>query len=151
MNALRPTSSKVRQALFNILFDISGLTFADLFAGTGEVGITALKKGASFVYFIEKDRRRSGKIREKASKFSKNFKVISTDALKFLGSFQGKIDIIFADPPYNYRHYDKLIKTALEKLSDEGVFVLEHRSSRSFNADEERKYGDTLLSFWRKK
>lgn len=146
MDTLRPTSGKVRQALFNILFDISGLTFVDLFAGTGEVGITALKKGAKFVYFVEKDRKRAQKIKERASKFSEDFKVVGTDAVKFLKSFHDKVDVIFADPPYNYRHYDKLIKLALEKLSDGGVFVLEHRADRTFNADDERKYGDTTLS-----
>ncbi len=150
MNRLRPTSNKVKQALFNILYDVSGLTFADLFAGTGEIGITAMKKGAEFVYFVEKDKKRAQKIKEKILNLSGNCKVVSTDALRFLNSFEGKIDIIFADPPYNYRHYDKLIKLALEKLSDEGVFVLEHRADRTFNADDERRYGDTSLSFWRK-
>lgn len=151
MKNLRPTSSKVRQALFNILYDISDLTFADLFAGTGEVGITALKKGAKFVYFVEKDKKRAQEIKKKALKFSKNFKVIPSDAIKFLKKYKGEpFDIIFADPPYDYKEYDKLINVALEKLSKGGVFILEHRSDKHFNADEERKYGDTILSFWRK-
>ncbi len=151
MDRLRPTSSKVRQALFNILYDVSGLVFADLFAGTGEVGITALKKGAKFVYFVEKDRKRVEKIKKSASKYSINFRVYRADALKFLKNFDKKIDVIFADPPYDYKEYDKLIELALQKLSDEGIFVLEHRIGKSFGAEEERKYGDTVLSFWRKK
>ncbi|WP_297454586.1 RsmD family RNA methyltransferase [Persephonella sp.] len=148
---LRPTSSKVRQALFNILYDVSGERFLDLFAGTGEIGITALKKGAEFVYFVEKNRKRAEDIKKKASKFSKNFKVVPVDALKFLKTYKDQpFDIIFADPPYNYKDYDKLIDMALKKLADGGVFILEHRSNKHFGADEERKYGDTVLSFWRK-
>ncbi|WP_029522040.1 RsmD family RNA methyltransferase [Persephonella sp. KM09-Lau-8] len=148
---LRPTSSKVRQALFNILYDVSGERFLDLFAGTGEIGITALKKGAEFVYFVEKNRKRAEEIKRKALKFSKNFKVVPVDALKFLKTYKDQpFDIIFADPPYNYKEYDKLIDMALKKLADGGVFILEHRSDKHFGADEERKYGDTVLSFWRK-
>ncbi len=151
MNKLRPTSAKVRQALFNILFDVSGTVFADLFAGTGEIGITAMKKGADFVFFVEKDRKRAQEIKKKASKLSKNFKVVQADALKFLKNYRGKpFDVIFADPPYDYRYYDKLIDEALKKLSEGGIFILEHRSDRSFGADEERRYGDTVLSFWRR-
>ncbi|NPA58190.1 MAG: methyltransferase [Aquificae bacterium] len=151
MNTLRPTSAKVRQALFNILYSVEGDTFLDLFAGTGEIGITALKKGADKVVFVEKDRRRAGNIREKVKQFGDRATVVSRDAVSFLKNYRGKpFNVIFADPPYNYRHYDKLINGALEKLSEGGVFILEHRQGKHFGADEERKYGDTVLSLWRK-
>ena len=151
MSDLRPTSSLVRNALFNILYDVSDTYFADLFAGTGEIGITALKKGAKYVVFVEKNKKRAGEIRKKASRVSKNFKVYSTDVLKFLKNYSEEpFDIIFADPPYDYKHYDKLIELSLSRLKDGGVFILEHRADKHFGADEERKYGDTILSFWRK-
>jgi len=151
MGDLRPTSAKVRQALFNILYDVSGMDFLDLFAGTGEVGITALKKGAEKVIFVEKDRRRAESIRKKVQQFGNRTVVLSKDAVSFLKKYQGEpFDIIFADPPYNYRYYDKLIDEALNRLKEGGVFILEHRSGKHFGADEERKYGDTVLSFWRK-
>ena len=148
MRDLRPTSSKVRQALFNILYDVSDLSFLDLFAGTGEVGITALQKGAKPVYFVEIEKKRAFDIKKKATKFSKYFKVFSTDALKFLKNSSQKFDIIFADPPYDYKNYNKLIEEAKKHLNEDGVFILEHRANVSFNADNERKYGDTVLSFW---
>jgi 16S rRNA (guanine(966)-N(2))-methyltransferase RsmD len=147
MRDLRPTSNKVRQALFNILYDVSGLDFLDLFAGTGEVGLTALKKGANFVVFVEIEKRRCSDIRKK---IPKNSKVFCSDALKFLRNYKGKpFDIIFADPPYNYKFYKELINEALKHLSNGGIFILEHRADKHFGADEERKYGDTILSFWR--
>ena len=148
---LRPTSSKVRLALFNILYNINDLRFLDLFAGTGEVGLDALKKGAREVIFVEKNKKRASDIRKKVSKYFSNFKVYSEDSIKFLRDFNGKFNIIFADPPYNYLNYQKLIDLAMEKLEDNGVFVLEHKSSNSFGADDERKYGDTVLSFFYKK
>jgi len=148
MRDLRPTSSKVRQALFNILYDVSDLSFLDLFAGTGEIGITALKKGAKPVYFIEIEKKRASDIKKKALKISNDFKVLSLDALKFLKNSKENFDVIFADPPYSYKNYDKLIEEAKKHLNDGGVFILEHRSNMTFNADKEKKYGDTILSFW---
>lgn len=152
MNDLRPTSSLVKNALFNILYDVNDTYFADLFAGTGEIGITALKKGARFVVFVEKNKKRAQDIKKKASKFSKNFKVVPIDVIKFLKTYKGEpFDIIFADPPYDYKQYDKLIELSLSHLKENGIFILEHRANKHFNADEERKYGDTILSFWRKR
>ncbi len=150
MRELRPTSNKVRQALFNILYDVSDNSFLDLFAGTGEVGLTALKKGSKPVVFVEIEKKRAADIKKKAQKVSKDFKVYSTDALKFLKNTNESFDIIFADPPYNYKQYDKLIEAALDRLNEGGVFVLEHRADRKFNPDKERKYGDTILSIWYK-
>ncbi|RMD47436.1 MAG: methyltransferase domain-containing protein [Aquificota bacterium] len=148
MRYLRPTSNKVRQALFNILFDVNDKSFLDLFAGTGEIGITALKKGAKPVYFVEIEKKRTTDIKKKALKFSKDFKVITKDVLSFLKKTDKKFDIIFADPPYNYKKYEKLIEESLKHLNNNGIFILEHRTNHRFDADEERKYGDTVLSFW---
>jgi len=151
MKNLRPTSNLVKQALFNILYDVSDVYFADLFAGTGEIGLTALKKGAKFVIFVEKDKKRAEQIKKKVSREYKNYKVYTSDVIKFLKSYKGELfDVIFADPPYNYRDYKKLIELSLKKLKEGGTFILEHRSGLHFGADEERKYGDTTLSFWRK-
>lgn len=148
MRDLRPTSSKVRQGLFNILYDVSDISFLDLFAGTGEIGITALKKGANPVYFVEIEKKRASDIKRKVSKILKDFKVFPIDAIKFLKNTKETFDVIFADPPYSYKNYDKLIEEAKKHINEGGVFILEHRSNMTFNADKEKKYGDTILSFW---
>jgi len=147
---LRPTSSKVRLALFNILYDVNGSKFLDLFAGTGEVGLDALKKGADKVIFVEKNKKRAFEIKKKVSKHFSNFKVYPEDSIKFLKSYGENFNIIFADPPYNYKDYNKLIDLALLKLEDNGIFILEHNSNNSFGADKVKKYGDTVLSFFYK-
>ncbi len=143
--SLRPTSSLVRNALFNILGDIEGLTFLDLFAGTGQIGLEAERRGAKVIY-VEKDPRRAMEIKKVAKG-----KVIRGDALRVLDRLEDRPHIIFADPPYSFNDYHRLIEKALGALSPGGIFVLEHSKKESFGADEERVYGDTILSFWRKR
>lgn len=156
MRDLRPTSSKVLQALFNILFSVEGKRFLDLFAGTGQIGLTALKRGAESVVFVDIERERIRKIEGECRKlgFSDRAKFYSLDALNFLKREEESYDIIFADPPYNYRFYDKLIRECLRVLRKDGIFILEHRSGTRFDQTElvqdERAYGDTKLTFWRK-
>lgn len=133
----------VKNALFNILGEISDLVFVDLFAGTGQIGLEAERRGAK-VIFVEKNRKLVYQIKRK----TKEGKVITGDALNFLKKWKDKSHIIFADPPYIYDKYEELIKLALSRLEKGGVFILEHDKGKSFNAPEERKYGDTVLSIW---
>ncbi|WP_448584350.1 RsmD family RNA methyltransferase [Thermocrinis sp.] len=140
---LRPTSSMVKQAVFNILGNIEEKLFIDLFAGSGQIGFMAMERGAN-VIFVEKNRRLAQLIKEKGGK------VVVSDAIKFLESFNIAPDIIFADPPYDYQNYKKLIDISLKKLSNGGVFILEHRKNQTFGAEKVKTYGDTALSIWRK-
>jgi len=142
LNYLRPTKSIVKNAIFNILGDIEGLTFVDLFAGTGQIGLEAERRGAK-VIFVEKNRKLANEIRKKT-----RGKVVVGDALSFLRNWEGKAHVVFADPPYIYNRYDELINLVLKKLEKGGVFILEHDKRKSFNAPEERRYGDTVLSIW---
>jgi len=141
---LRPTSSLVKNALFNILGDIEGLVFLDLFAGTGQIGLEAERRGAEVIY-VEKNPKQVFEIRKMAEG-----KVIKGDALKILDRLGIQPDIIFADPPYAFENYKILIEKAMRVLRPGGLFILEHDKRKSFGADEERVYGDTDLSIWRK-
>ncbi len=141
---LRPTSDLVKQALFNMLGDIEGLVFFDLFAGTGQIGMTAEERGAE-VIFVEKDPRNAENIKRKS-----RGKVIVGDVLRFLERSDIRADIIFADPPYNYKFYDKLIELSLKNLKEGGIFILEHSKKLDFAAQKKKVYGDTALSIWRK-
>lgn len=141
---LRPTSSLVKQAVFNILGDIREKLFLDLFAGTGQIGMTALERGAR-VIFVEKNQKLAEIIKGKVGK-----NVYKMDALQFLIGMNEEADIIFADPPYDYKNYEKLIELSIKKLKPGGIFILEHRKDKNFGAHEVRRYGDTVLSIWRK-
>jgi 16S rRNA (guanine(966)-N(2))-methyltransferase RsmD len=156
LRELRPTSNLVKQALFNILYSVKGKDFLDLFAGTGQIGMAALEKGAKSVVFVDIERERINQIREKL-KNVENVKFVSKDVLKYLKDQPDEsFDIVFADPPYDYKYYDKLIKEGLRVLRNGGMLIVEHRFKNDLSSIEpdfyleSRKYGDTVISFWRK-
>lgn len=101
---IRPTQNKVRKAIFDILGDIEGLSFLELFAGTGAVGIEALSAGAKRVVFVEQDRGCVEKIRQNLSVLQVgDFRVLGLDvfgAIEQLAKSREKFEIIFLDPPY---------------------------------------------------
>ena len=148
---LKPTTGLVKNALFNILGNISGLKFLDLFAGTGQIGLEAERRGAK-VSFIEKHRKRAEDIKRKTTG-----RVYSGDVLKILPKL-GEYDLIFADPPYNYDKYKELLKEALKHLSEGGLLIVEHfkkvdlkpLTPEGLEVEDERTYGDTVLTFFRK-
>jgi 16S rRNA (guanine966-N2)-methyltransferase len=149
---LKPTTGLVKNALFNILGNIKGLAFLDLFAGTGQIGLEAEKRGAKPT-FVEIHKKRAEDIKKKTKG-----KVYTGDVLKVLPKL-GKYDIIFADPPYVYSKYKELLKEAAEHLNEGGLLIIEHfkkvelksLTPEELDFEESRTYGDTVLSFFRKK
>ncbi len=133
---LRPTSAKVREAVFDILqFDIKGARFLDLFAGSGAVGIESLSRGATECTFIEENAARAKKLRDVIEKFELTDKtnVICRDAISVLeNAGQLRYDIIFADPPYNYKDLNEIVEIIYNmKIMDKGgVILIEHSSKR---------------------
>ena len=148
---LKPTTGLVKNALFNILGNIKGLTFLDLFAGTGQIGLEAERRGAS-VSFVERHKKRLEDIKKRTKG-----KTYAGDVLKVLPRL-GKFDIIFADPPYNYDKYKELLKVALEHLNEGGLLIVEHfkkvdlkpLTPKGLKLEDKRTYGDTVLTFFRK-
>lgn len=159
---IRPTSSKVRQAFFNILGNkIYGSRFLDLCAGTGLMGIEALSRGAASLISVEENKVFAKQIQSnlKHLGYADQSEVISTNVERALPLLTEKsFDIIFADPPYK----DKLVKKlpgliAKFDLLDDGVFVLEHLRSIVPETDGDdailpltstRNYGQTSISFF---
>jgi 16S rRNA (guanine966-N2)-methyltransferase len=127
---LRPTQDKIKEAIFSILHDVTDKTVLDLFAGTGNLGFEALSRGAVHCTFVDNHRRHLKTIQENAIilKITDSITLINSDVVTFLHSkFQA--DLIFADPPYNYRQFDKLFK-AFTICSPESLIILE--ASKSF-------------------
>lgn len=160
---IRPTQDKVRKALFDILGDIQGLSFLELFAGTGAVGLEALSQGAKEVMFVEKERRCAKIIKDNLSLLGYlGYSVIALDvfeALKQLGKRGEKFDIIFLDPPY-YKDLTKKtlqILSACDILTEPGFIVAQHFKKDNLpdalgdlTLFRQARYGDTVLSFYRK-
>ncbi len=148
---LKPTTGLVKNALFNILGNIEGINFLDLFAGTGQIGLEAERRGARPT-FVEIHRKRAEDIRRKTSGV-----VVVGDALKVLPRL-GTFEVIFADPPYDYSKYKELLRLASEHLVPGGLLIVEHFkkvdlkpiSPPGLRLEDERTYGDTVLSFFRK-
>ena len=110
----RPTTGKVKEALFSVIqFDIEGRRVLDLFAGTGQLGIEALSRGAECAVFVERRRDALQVIREnlEACGMTDKARVVNGDAMSYLKSGE-KFDLIFLDPPYA----SDLLEQALEEI-----------------------------------
>jgi 16S rRNA (guanine966-N2)-methyltransferase len=162
---LRPTSSKVREAIFDILRnDIPGSSFLDLYAGTGAVGFEALSRGAARTCFVEHDREAAKEISHYISKIGLDGKteVFTGSAERFLKRTEVAdvtFDIIFADPPYASDEIEKIVPLIDDGdiLTPGGCLVVEHPSKKIITAPckvlrpvKNYKYGDTMLTLYRK-
>jgi 16S rRNA (guanine(966)-N(2))-methyltransferase RsmD len=164
MKEVRPTSGKVLSALFSILSGLDGLDgidFLDLFAGTGRVGIEALKRGASSVVLVEtlKDRARAigqavpAELADRAAVLSLELRRGVSWLVK-----RGRVfDVVFADPPYHEGWGASLLRLeTLPKMLKEGGVMVVERASREelvvpapWAVAEDRIYGETALTFLR--
>ena len=156
---IRPTTDNVKESVFNILqFDIEGRRVLDLFAGTGQLGIECLSRGAKEVVFIDQSRDAVKIVKENLKACGFSAPVLQQDAISYLNAC-GKFDLIFVDPPYDAGLY----KTVLEKinsidiLSEGGIILCESRREtimpemRSpYYLRKEYRYGKVKLSLYSK-
>lgn len=161
-SSTRPTSDKVKGALFNILGPLpEDALFLDLFAGSGAIGIEALSRGAAGAVFVENDVFAGQSITKNLQKtgfWDKN-RVMPVDvltALRILGREGVLFDYIFMDPPYKTLLIAPVLAAIREKdlLKRRGIIIVEHaKDSTHWLADnpmrvlKQRNYGDTVLSF----
>ncbi|OUO95035.1 RsmD family RNA methyltransferase [Cloacibacillus sp. An23] len=158
MKEMRPTSGKVMLALFNILGNIHGKGFLDLFSGSGRIAAAARVKGASPVVCVESDRRRHAAI---VKSVPDGVKCLCADVRRVvpkLAKSGESFDIIFADPPYNLgwgEELPALIEANESLLAAGGVWIFERSEEEEpapLDAEkwerEDRKYGGTVLSFY---
>ena len=101
----RPTTDRIKETLFNILQqDIPNAYFLDLFAGSGQIGLEALSRGAAYAVFIENGKKAAKCIEDNIAftKFTKNSRLLAMDVIAGMMSLEGKytFDVIFMDPPY---------------------------------------------------
>lgn len=159
----RPTTSLVREALFNIIGDsIRGARVLDLFAGAGTLGIEALSRGAARATFVERDRTCANIVAENlvATGFAQQGDVVSADAIAWLKASAGDLasyNLLLLDPPYRDAVTLTAALQALERaaLRDQALVVVEHHRTQSISPLErltyvrERDYGATRLTFLR--
>jgi len=162
---IRPTEDRVRKALFDILGDVSGLTFLDLFAGSGSVGLEALSQGAQEVVFVENLRPASLAIEEniKALGCQDQARIICQDAFRAVENMvknKQKFDLIFLDPPYYLGIAEKILQTLgdCDILHQSGYIIIQHfkkdpvaEKAGNLALWRQERYGDSVLSFYSKK
>lgn len=152
---IRPTSDSARESLFNILGDVSGRAFLDLFAGTGAVGIEALSRGAN-AYFNDANKNSVDLIKSNLHRLSANAEVSFSDALGYIKNTSRKFDVIFCDPPYKSDVIGEVMNALSAILTDGGVAVLENETPFVGTADglymyDVRRYGRAVFSFFKKR
>jgi 16S rRNA (guanine(966)-N(2))-methyltransferase RsmD len=161
---MRPTQNKVRKALFDILGDIEGLSFLELFAGSGAVGFEAVSRGVKDLTLVEYSRDCLFAIKKNIEAFKlfacNLYPQEAEVAIKRLHKDERKFDIIFLDPPYYIGLSKKTLQIleAYDILAPNGFIVVQHFKKDNLpdtlgdlRLFKQAKYGDTVLSFYRKK
>ncbi len=158
----RPTADRVKEAMFSIIqFDLPGAKILDLFGGTGQLGIEALSRGASYACFIDESDRACKLIKENLNKtkLSEYARVVQADYSAFLRSTNEKFNIIFLDPPYAEVFLENSLKmiTEIDILQSGGIIVTERPLGKElpwefpgYTRSKDYKYGNTLLTIYRK-
>ncbi len=158
---IRPTAEAVREALFSSLAaEIPGARFADLFAGTGAVGLEALSRGAERAVFLEEDPRCVEAIRANMANLRTGERaVIIPGAVEtqwqLAAEHHGPFDLVFADPPYAYANWEQLLHVLLQErqgLADAATVIVEHTVRQSLPAHcpptKSKRFGETGLAFF---
>ena len=159
----RPTTDRVREALFNVLavnVDFPGIAVLDLYAGSGALGLEALSRGAASVLFVESDRRAAAVITQNVSALGVTGAVVrcGSVATVLASDIARPVDLVFADPPYEVSATE--VESVLSALGSRGwlsrgaVAVIERAASGpelawpdGWSAWQVRRYGDTRLEF----
>lgn len=160
-DSIRPVLDQVKESIFNILFDVTGMSVLDVFAGTGSLGLEAVSRGASCAVFIENNSKAIRIIREniKICGFKDACRLIPKHvnvALKLLHREERKFQLIFIDPPYLKNLVNPTIQLINEHdlLQKGGLIITEHHPKEplkdlpgDLSISDERKYGQTYVTF----
>lgn len=160
--ATRPTTDRVKEALFSIIqFEIPGAAVLDLFGGTGQLGIEALSRGAKSAVFVDAADNACRLIREnlRRTKLEEAGKVVRSDYLAYLEHCRETFQIIFLDPPYAEVFLENALKriTEIDILQSGGIIVAERPAGKElpweypgYTRSKDYQYGKTLLTVYRK-
>lgn len=128
---VRPTTDKVKEAVFSaIQFEIQGTYVLDLFAGSGQMGIEAISRGASRAVFVDNSSKAIRCINDniRSAGFERQSEVISRNSYDYIKLTRNIFDIIILDPPYRHNHIDNILPFVAEKLKTGGLIICEYES-----------------------
>lgn len=158
-DSVRPTTEKVKEAIFSaIQFDIQGRTFLDLFAGSGQMGIEALSRGAKSATFVDASMKSINIVRKNLNTvgFYDRAKVLHTDSVGYIQTVSEPFDIVFLDPPYGNGLMQEVLPFVAEKIKNTGIIIAETsekdeilQNYGEFMLDRQRSYGTIKISIFR--
>ncbi len=159
-DAVRPTSDLVKEAVFNVLqFDLEGRRVLDLFAGSGQLGIEALSRGAAHAVFVDAAASSLDIVRQNlaATNLAASATVVRSDYQAYLTTCRETFDLVFLDPPYAAGYLADALHRVANRLSAHGVVVCEHPVSLALpeqvgtlSCRRRYRYGKTMTSFYDK-
>jgi len=127
-DTVRPTSQRVKEAMFSaIQFELEGRNILDAFAGSGQLGIEALSRGAAHCLFLEQDSRAQKIVQENIAhaRFSGQAKLMPVDAVQYIRRTNEQFGVIFLDPPFGGGLLQEALPLAAERLTPGGLIVCE--------------------------
>ena len=160
--ATRPTSDRVKEAMFSIIqFDVPTAKVLDLFGGTGQLGIEALSRDAKSAVFVDEREDACKLIREnlKRTHLESSAEVVRSDYMAFLRNCKETFDIIFLDPPYAEVFLENSLNliTEIDILQSGGIIVTERPVGKEllcqfpgYTRSKDYKYSNTILTIYRK-
>lgn len=158
----RPTTDQVKESIFNIIqFDIEGRRVLDLFAGTGQLGIEALSRGAASCTFVDQRKDAVGLVRAnlKLCQLSDKARVVQGEALSFLSTVREQYHLVFLDPPYQMDLLENAIKkiAEIDMLTENGIIICESPADKvlpelphPYHKGREYRYGKIKITVYRK-
>lgn len=128
---VRPTTDKVKEAVFSaVQFEIEDAVVLDLFAGSGQMGIEALSRGAKRAFFVDSSQKAVRCINEnlRNTRFDRVSEVVSRDSFDYIRLTSQTFDLIILDPPYHCGHLENILPMAAKKLNEGGIIICEYES-----------------------
>lgn len=159
--AVRPTTDRVKEALFNIIqFQIEGRRVLDLFAGSGQLGIEALSRGASEAVFVDCAKESIAVITKNVENcgLAGQARIVQTDYASYLARRDGTFDLVFLDPPYRTGLLEKALPLVAVRMNGGGTIVCEHpvdeelpEIAGDFEKQRSYRYGKIYLTVYHRK
>jgi 16S rRNA (guanine966-N2)-methyltransferase len=156
---VRPSMDRMRISVFSVLGDLSGLSFLDLFSGSGAIGIEAASRGAEPVVLVEKDPRKKETIGKNISFVESRIELVLMPVERFLHSDSRNFDIIFLDPPFDFPAKESILDDAAKDphLAVGGLAMIHLHRAENLSMDrhdlvleDRREYGQSLVLFFRR-
>ena len=160
---IRPAMDKMRESVFAVLGDLTGLSFLDLFSGSGIIALEAASRGAECVEAVESDPRKRNTLLENAQLSPQRINCRFMPVELYIKRYKKAFDVIFCDPPFPYQFKAELVRAICDSslVKDNTLILLHHPQDEDMTANERldlwpslsdedcRKYGRSVVNFYK--